>query len=78
MAGMTRSVAVQVRFTPEEAEMLKRAAAREKKSISDYVRTCVVMVRGIEGDPVAWQVIRENVKAAVEEYFPPARRKKLA
>lgn len=78
MAGMNRSVPVQVRFTPEEAEMLRKAAAHENQTVSEYVRICVVRVRGIEGDPVAWAVIRKNVQEAIAEIFPPARRKKLA
>lgn len=78
MAGMTRTEIIQVRVTPEEAAMVKRAAAKEGQTVSEYIRSCIVTVRGIEGDPVAWAVIRKNVQQAVEGLFAAARRKKLA
>lgn len=79
MAGMGRlTESFQIRLTPEEASMVRKAAASEGQSISEYIRSCLVAVRGIEGDPVAWAIIRKNIQAAIAEVFPPARRKQRA
>lgn len=78
MAGMVKSELIQLRVTPEEAAMVRKAAAAEGQTVSDYVRACIITVRGIEGDPVAWAVVRRNVQAAIAELFSPVGRKKLA
>lgn len=78
MAAMVKSELIAVRVTPEEAAMVRKAAAVEGQTVSEYVRACIITVRGIEGDPVAWSVIGKNFRAMVGEIFPIARRKKLA
>ncbi len=79
MAGMVKSELIAVRVTPEELSMVRKAASVEGQTVSDYVRACIITVRGIEGDPVAWSVIRKNFQAMVAEMFSPAtRRRKIA
>lgn len=78
MAGMVKGENIVVRVSAEELAMVRKAASAEGQTVSEYVRACIITVRGIEGDPVAWGVIRRNVQEAIAEVFPPARRKKLA
>jgi hypothetical protein len=78
MASMVKSELIQVRVTPDELAMVRKAASAEGQTVSDYVRACIITVRGIEGDPVAWAVIGKNFRAMVGEMFPVSRRKKLA
>lgn len=78
MARMGKSELLNIRVTPEERGMIERAAKAEGQTVSEYVRSCIITVRGIEGDPVAWRVVRENFLAMVGEMFPAAARKKTA
>lgn len=69
MANMkvNRTETVGVRLTPAEKEMVRIQAARDGLSESDYVRSCILTVRGIEGDPLVWSQIKENVIEAINE-----------
>lgn len=78
MGGMTKSELINVRLTPDEAVMVRKAAAVQEQTVSEYVRSCIIMVRGIEGDAVAWATIRKNFIEMVAEVLPAPRRKKLA
>jgi hypothetical protein len=77
---MVRSESINVRLTPTEAVMVRKVAAAEGQTVSEYIRACIITVRGLEGDPVAWDVIKGNIRQALKGLFPaePTGRKKLA
>ena len=80
MGDMTKDYVINVRLTAAEDAMVRKAAAAEGQTVSEYVRACIITVRGIEGDPAAWDVIKGNIRNALKGLFhePVTRRKKLA
>jgi Mobilization protein NikA len=70
------------KVSKEEMEMIRRGAAKEKMTPSEYCRTCVYWDRTIEGDDYAVKMFKENlsnfvksvpgnIKKIVEELVAP-------
>jgi hypothetical protein len=53
----------------EEAEMIRKAAAKDGVSVSQHIRTCVLYVSFKQGDPVAVRVFTGGVNKAVKEFI---------
>ena len=54
------------RFTEEEEKMVVKAAAKEGMTVSEYIRTCVMIKHGLELDPMAWKIVGNNILKAIE------------
>lgn len=53
----------------EEADMIRKAAARDGVSVSQHIRTCVLYVSFKQGDPVAVRVFTDGVNKAVKDFI---------
>lgn len=65
------------RFTEEEEQMVLKAAAMEGKTVSEYIRSCVMIKHGVELDPVAWKIAGKNILAAIEDCLVVKKRRKI-
>jgi hypothetical protein len=82
--GDAREHIMNFKVTAEEMEMIRRGAAAEKMTPSEYCRMCVYRDRTIEGDEYAVRRFKENIaeyvksvpvniKKALEELIAPKR-----
>jgi hypothetical protein len=89
--GETREHVMNFKVSTEEMEMIRRGAAKEGMTPSEYCRTCIYWDRTIEGDEYAVKKFKENIsnfvksvpgniKKIVEELVAPRKdaRKALA
>lgn len=89
--GEAREHIMNFKVSTEEMEMIRRGAAAENMTPSEYCRTCVYWDRTIEGDEYAVKKFKENIsnfvksvpvniKKIVEELVAPRKdaRKALA
>jgi hypothetical protein len=89
--GETREHVMNFKVSTEEMEMIRRGAAAENMTPSEYCRTCIYWDRTIEGDEYAVKKFKENIsnfvksvpgniKKIVEELVAPRKdaRKALA
>ena len=53
----------------EEAEMIRKSAARQGVTVSHHIRTAVLYANFLEGDPVAARVFKEGVMSATKEFI---------
>ena len=56
--------------------MVVKAAAKEGMTVSEYIRTCVMIKHGLEIDPVAWKIVGKNILSAIETCLVVRRRKR--
>ena len=61
-----RSRVLAGRFTEEEEKMVVKASAKEGMTVSEYIRTCVMIKHGLELDPMAWKIVGNNILKAIE------------
>lgn len=82
--GETREHVMNFKVSTEEMEMIRRGAAAENTTPSEYCRACVYRDRTIEGDEYAVKRFKENIaeyvksvpgniKRALEELVAPKR-----
>lgn len=57
------------KVTAEEAEMIRRAAAKDGVTVSQHIRTAVMYASFLEGDPVAARLFKEGVLKAATEFI---------
>ena len=56
-----RSELMQFKVTPEERRVIENRAGKEKVSVSDYVRGCVLMEMILDGDFEALKIVAREV-----------------
>ena len=56
---------VTVKVSAEIYEMIKRGCDEEKKSISEYLRSCIIRDRYFSGDVGAKKIVHDNVGKAL-------------
>lgn len=71
----TKTEIITVRLTPEEREMMHKAAVGAGLSDSEYIRVCIMMDRGINFDPVAWGIVKRNILAELDKLATPKKLK---
>lgn len=87
--GETREHVMNFKVTTEEMEMIRRGAAAENMTPSEYCRMCVYWDRTIEGDEHAVKKFKENIRAfaksipakfksVIEELVAPRKRQREA
>ena len=87
--GDAREHIMNFKVTKEEMEMIRRGAAAEKITPSEYCRLCVYRDRTIEGDEYAVKRFKENIaeyvksvpasiKKAIEELIAPRKEARKA
>ena len=80
--GETREHVMNFKVSTEEMEMIRRGAAAENTTPSEYCRACVYRDRTIEGDEYAVKRFKENIadfaksvpaniRKAIEELIAP-------
>jgi hypothetical protein len=64
--GEAREHIMNFKVSTEEMEMIRRGAAAEGMTPSEYCRTCIYWDRTIEGDEYAVKKFKENLGAFVK------------
>ena len=64
--GEAREHIMNFKVTTEEMEMIRRGAANERMTPSEYCRMCIYWDRTIEGDEYAVKKFKENIAAFVK------------
>jgi hypothetical protein len=70
-----RTEFVTTRLTPEERDMMHKAAVDAGLSDSEYIRMAIMMDRGINFDPVAWGIVKKNILAELDRLTTPKKLK---
>jgi len=87
--GETREHVMNFKVTTVEMEMIRRGAAAENMTPSEYCRMCVYWDRTIEGDEYAVEMFKEKLRAfaksipakfrtVIEELVAPRKRQRDA
>lgn len=56
-----RTELMQFKVTPEERELITRCAKRQKMTVSDYVRACLLMEMVLDGELQALKIVATTI-----------------
>lgn len=65
--GTGRIIMVNFKVNAEELEMIKRGAEKEGLTQSNYIRTCILRDRFLDGDSYALKNFKENLSGYVRD-----------
>ncbi len=59
--GPARSELMQFKVTPEERKLIEDCAKRQHATVSEYVRSCVIMEMVLDGEVKAMKIVVDSI-----------------